>query len=263
MTRMDARTPLIAGNWKMNKLPSQAGAWLGSFIEALDGMPPAACDVLLNVPYTHLPGMAAVPQRDVVSLGAQDLSAHDEGAYTGEVSGAMLADVGARYVIVGHSERRAYHHEDDALVGRKLEAALRSSLVPILCVGESEAEREAGDAERVVLRQLDAALRDVDAPDGEPGLVLAYEPVWAIGTGKTATADDAQAMCATIRAALERRFPSHGARVRVLYGGSMKPSNAAELLAKPDVDGCLIGGASLDADQLLAIGRAAGAGGTK
>ena len=189
---------------------------------------------------------------DTVALGGQDLSQHDEGAYTGEVSGAMLSDAGASWVVVGHSERRAYHHEDDALAGRKVAAARSHGLTPILCVGERLEEREAGRAEAVVLGQLAGALVDIDVSASDE-LVIAYEPVWAIGTGKTATADDAQAMCASIRAALGERYGDVGRGMRVLYGGSMKPANAAELVAKPDVDGGLIGGASLEVEALLGI----------
>lgn len=281
---MQRRRPLIAGNWKMYKLPTEAVAWLESFQRSLAPLPHDGCDVLLNVPFTHLTSMAAAVDGDLIALGAQDLSQHGEGAYTGEVSGAMIRASGARFVIVGHSERRAYHHENDAMVNAKLRAALAAGLVPILCVGESEAERDAGTADAVVLRQIGAALSDINASlltgttgtadaakatagaaNGTAGaaarrtasLVVAYEPVWAIGTGKTATADDAQAMCATLRAALTQRFPDFGASIRILYGGSMKPGNASELLAQPDVDGGLIGGASLDQTQLLDIVQAA------
>ncbi|HKI58371.1 MAG TPA: triose-phosphate isomerase [Trueperaceae bacterium] len=246
------RRPLIAGNWKMHKLPSEATAWLRELLTRLESAPHDHCDLLLNVPFTHLAPMAELARGTAVALGAQDLSAFDEGAYTGEVSAAMLRDAGARYVIVGHSERRAYHGEDDALVNAKLARALHQGLVPILCVGEKEDERLAGDAEAVVLRQLNADLDglELDSPDA---LVVAYEPIWAIGTGRTATADDAQAMGATIRRALIQRFGGEAGRARVLYGGSMKADNAAELLAREDVDGGLIGGASLDAATLLDI----------
>ena len=247
---------LVAGNWKMHKLPSEAAAWLRDLLAAVSAIEDTAADIALLVPYTHLPGMAKLAFGGPVALGAQDLSSHTEGAYTGEVSGAMLRDVGAAYVIVGHSERRAYHHEDDALVNAKLAAASTAGIVPILCVGESRELRDAGEAGNVVLSQLTGAL-DGFAFTGPGSLVVAYEPVWAIGTGLTATAADAQEMCALIRQALERRFGQEGSEVRVLYGGSMKPSNAAELLAKPDIDGGLIGGASLDVADLLAIAGAA------
>ncbi|HET8984993.1 MAG TPA: triose-phosphate isomerase [Trueperaceae bacterium] len=272
---------LIAGNWKMHKLPSEASAWLRDLLDALAagatadaasvapvgatlgaaaGAPAGAtsgrAEVALLVPFTHLPGMAKAAFGTGVGIGAQDLSSHASGAYTGEVSGAMLKDAGATYVIVGHSERRAYHHEDDALVNAKLAAARGAGLVPILCVGESRAERDAGAANSVVRGQLSGAFAGFELDDAAE-LVVAYEPVWAIGTGLTATAADAQEMSAFIRSALRERFGAVGAGVRVLYGGSMKPTNAAELLAKPDIDGGLIGGASLDVADLRAIAAAA------
>ena len=242
----------------MHKLPSEAVHWLD---ELLAGLGPSANSLspqlLLNVPATHLSAMAAQLEGAPLELGGQDLSAFDQGAYTGEVSGAMLRDAGAGFVIVGHSERRAYHHEDDALVNAKVIAAQRQGLVPILCVGESEQQRDGGEAEAVVLRQLTGALEGVELARAEE-LVVAYEPVWAIGTGRTATAADAQQMSRTVRGALTRLYPSQADGIRVLYGGSMKPSNAAELLAQEDIDGGLIGGASLEVDDLLSIYRAAG-----
>src|SRR5690554_566218 len=234
------RRPLVAGNWKMHKLPSEAPAWTREFLAGLAGLEPLACDVALMVPFTHLAGMARVTFGTPVALGSQDVSAHAEGAYTGEVSAAMVADTGAAYAVVGHSERRQYHREDDAVVREKVARALEAGLVPVLCVGETREQRDAGRAREVVLAQL------------RGGLVVAYEPVWAIGTGLTATAADAQEMCAGVRAELADLVPG-GEAVRVLYGGSMKPSNAAELLAQPDVDGGLVGGASLSAPDLLAI----------
>ncbi|MEJ2289098.1 MAG: triose-phosphate isomerase [Deinococcales bacterium] len=244
--------PLIAGNWKMHKLPSEATAWLRAFLERLDTTPHDHCHLLLNVPFTHLAPMAELARGTAVALGAQDVSAHDEGAFTGEVSAAMLRDAGARYVIVGHSERRAYHAEDDALVNAKLRRALEAGLVPILCVGEKEDERLDGRARDVVLEQLEGDLNGIE-PTGPDALVIAYEPVWAIGTGRTATADDAQEMGAAIREEVVARYGDVGRGMRLLYGGSMKPANAAELLAREDVNGGLIGGASLDLDQLVAI----------
>ncbi len=240
----------------MNKLPSEAVPWLRALLDRLGAAPHDHCDVLLNVPATHLVPMAALARGTDVRLGAQDVSAHAEGAYTGELSAAMLRDAGASFVIVGHSERRAYHAESDALINAKLAAALAEGLVPILCVGEREDERLAGRAREVVLEQLAGDLEGIRLA-GADELVIAYEPVWAIGTGRTATADDAQEMGAAIRADLVARYPESGASMRILYGGSMKPGNAAELLAKSDVNGGLIGGASLDTDQLLSIVEAA------
>ena len=250
------RTPLIAANWKMHKTPSEAAVWLRAFLEDLGGLDPSGVEVVLNVPTTHLAVLAPIARDTPVGLGAQDVSAHTQGAYTGEVSAAMLADAGASFVIVGHSERRAYHHEDDELVGAKVRAAMASDLVPILCVGELESEREVGQHEAVVVRQLTKALEGLDLRRSND-LVIAYEPVWAIGTGKTATADDAQAMGGVVRSFLKGRFGPLADGVRILYGGSMKAANAEELLAKADVDGGLIGGASLERDQLLAIVEAA------
>lgn len=247
---------MIAGNWKMHMTPSEALTWLGAFLAALDEEPHDAVDILLNVPATHVAGLAARARGGRVALGGQDLSAHDEGAYTGEISGAMLSDAGASHVIVGHSERRALHHEDDVLVASKLRAARRHGLVPILCVGEREEDRDAGRQDDVVLGQLRTALEGLDLPSAD-ALLVAYEPVWAIGTGRTATAADAQEMCAGIRDVLRSDRPEFADGVRILYGGSMKPGNAAELLAADDVDGGLIGGASLKVDDLLAIVRAA------
>lgn len=249
------RIPLIAGNWKMHKTPSEALTWLGTFLTALDQEPLPSAHVVLNVPATHIAGLAARSRGGPVAIGAQDLSAHDEGPYTGEVSGAMLSDAGAGYVIVGHSERRALHHEDDALVAAKLAAAGRHGLVPILCIGEGEADRDAGRHHEVVLGQLRAALGGFDVASAD-SLVIAYEPVWAIGTGRTATAADAQDMCARIRDTLRDERPVLADGIRILYGGSMKPGNAVELLDRPDIDGGLIGGASLVADEFLAIVRA-------
>ncbi len=250
------RTPLIAGNWKMHTTPSTAAQWMRSLLEDLTERDLSRVELVLNVPHTHLAVLAPITEETHVALGAQDVSAHIEGAYTGEVSAAMLADVGATYCIVGHSERREYHFEDDALVRAKVQACRAAGLVPILCVGELEAQRASGEHEATVIRQLGGALDGVDVERGSD-LVIAYEPVWAIGTGKTATADDAQAMGAVVRSFLKGRYGPVADEMRLLYGGSMKPENAAELLGKPDVDGGLIGGASLKRDQYLAIAAAA------
>jgi triosephosphate isomerase (TIM) len=254
------RTPLIAGNWKMHTTPTEAAVWVRSLLEDLTADDTAqavsGCELLLAIPATHLSVLASIIRDTPIGLGAQDVSEHAEGAYTGEVSAAMLADVGARYVVIGHSERRAYHHEDDVVVARKVTAARSAGLVPIVCVGEVEAQRDASEHERVVLQQLEGALGMLDLARGD-ALVVAYEPVWAIGTGRTATAADAQAMGAVVRSFLKGRFGPVADEVRILYGGSMKPGNAGELLAQPDVDGGLIGGASLDRDAYLAIARAA------
>jgi len=250
------RTPLIAGNWKLHTTPSEAALWMRSLLEDLEGLDVSNVELLLNVPATHLAVLSPIVAGTPVALGAQDVSAHAHGAYTGEIAASMLRDVGARYVIVGHSERRQYHAESDALLRDKVLACRAAGLTPILCVGEVESEREAGQHEATVIKQLQGGLDGVDLSSGAE-LVIAYEPVWAIGTGKTATADDAQAMGAVIRSFLKGRYGPIADAIRILYGGSMKPGNAAELLAKADVDGGLIGGASLERAQYLAIATAA------
>ncbi len=247
--------PLIAANWKLHKLPSEVDAWVRELSSALDGVDLERLELALCAPYTHLPALQLALTGSDIRLGAQDVSAYDKGAYTGEVAAAMLKDVGTHYVIVGHSERREYHNEDDALVGAKVAAVLDNGLVPILCIGERLEEREAGSAEAVTLGQLGAALQDVDIKSADD-LVIAYEPVWAIGTGKTATDDDAQAMCGAIRGKLRELLPDLADDVRILYGGSMKGDNAPGLLAQPDINGGLIGSASLDAASLAKIAAA-------
>ncbi len=240
----------------MHTTPTTAAAWMRALLEDLTSQDVRDVELVLNVPATHLAVLAPIVEGTPVGIGAQDVSAHAEGAYTGELSAAMLMDAGARYCVIGHSERRQYHHEDDALVRAKALACQAVGLVPILCVGEVEAEREAGEHESTVIRQLTGALDGVDIGSSHD-LVVAYEPVWAIGTGKTATADDAQAMGAVMRSFLKGRYGPLADGIRLLYGGSMKPDNAAELLAKADVDGGLIGGASLKREQYLAIATAA------
>lgn len=246
--------PLIAANWKLHKLPSELDAWVSALHTALESVDMERLELALCAPYTHLSSLQQALAGSDIKLGAQDVSAHSAGAYTGEVAASMLADLGVRYVIVGHSERRAHHHEDDALVGAKVAAVREAGLVPILCVGETLGEREAGQAEAVTLRQLEAALAG-STPYAE-ALVVAYEPVWAIGTGKTATDGDAQAMCGTIRGKLLELIGDSAGAVRILYGGSMKGANAAGLLAQPDINGGLIGSASLDAASLAEIAAA-------
>lgn len=249
--------PLIAANWKMHKTPHEAEDWANRFKDGLSHVSTRA-EALLCVPFTHLSALHTILTDSPVALGAQDVSAHDEGAYTGEVSAGMLADLGVSHVIVGHSERREYHREDDRLVNAKLKRVLKHEMVPILCVGETLEQREGGQAEEVVLAQLEADLDSVTLK-GADALVVAYEPIWAIGTGRTATAEDAGEMCAEIRGALANLYPDHASGVRILYGGSMKPNNATELLAQPDINGGLVGSASLEVDSLLALLEAAGA----
>jgi triosephosphate isomerase len=247
------RRKLIAGNWKMNGSLA-ANAALLEGIKAAIGEP--ACDVAVCVPAPYLAQCGALLSGSAVALGGQDVSMYESGAYTGEVAAAMLHDFGCKYVIVGHSERRAYHAESDAAVAKKAMAALNGGLTPIVCVGETLGEREAGQTNAVVGRQVDVVLDALDS-EGVCGLVIAYEPVWAIGTGKTATPGMAQEVHAMIRARLAAKSADAAATVPVLYGGSMKPENAKELLAMPDIDGGLIGGASLKAADFLAIVKAA------
>lgn len=243
---------LIAGNWKMNGSLAANEA----LIQAMRlGLPAGlACRVALCVPSVYLAQAQGLLAGSGIDLGGQDLSAHASGAYTGEVSAAMLREFGLRYCIVGHSERRQYHAENDALVALKAQQALAHGITPIVCVGETLAEREAGVTEEVVKRQLAAVVHVNGHCISE--IVVAYEPVWAIGTGKTASAEQAQAVHALLRAQL-RAATSHADRVPLLYGGSMNAANAAGLLAQPDVDGGLVGGASLKASDFLSIIAAA------
>ncbi|WP_238122630.1 MULTISPECIES: triose-phosphate isomerase [unclassified Xanthobacter] len=248
-----SRRILIAGNWKMNGLRASKSE-LRAIVAGIDRPLSAAVDVLVCPPATLLAGFAADVAGSPIMLGGQDCHAAVSGAHTGDISAEMLKDAGAVAVIVGHSERRADHGEGDAVVNAKVKAAWRAGLLPVVCVGETLAEREAGDAAAVVSRQTRQSI-----PDGATAatLVVAYEPVWAIGTGRTPTPEDVAQVHATIRAVLTERFGAEAAGVRILYGGSVKPDNAAVLLAIPDVDGALVGGASLKAGDFLAIARGA------
>lgn len=243
---------LVIGNWKMNA--SSAGN--EALLRALGaGLPnPLECGVAVCVPMPYLAQARALCAGTGIAVGAQDVSPHAQGAYTGETSAAMLADLGVRYVIVGHSERRQYHHETDAVVAEKARAALGAGITPIVCVGETLAEREAGRTEEVVKRQLAAVVHINGHCISE--VVVAYEPVWAIGTGRTATPEQAQAVHAVLRRQLHAAS-ENDKRVCILYGGSMNAANAAELLAQPDIGGGLIGGASLKPQDFLSIVAAA------
>jgi len=245
------RRKLVVGNWKMNgSHPANA-----ELLAGITAARPFGCDVAVCVPFPYLSETAVALAASEVRWGAQDCSAHEQGAYTGEVSAAMLAEFGGRYAIVGHSERRQYHGETDQLVADKAKAALAKGVTPIVCVGETLAQREAGETEAVVKRQLSAVIHTLAHCAGE--MVVAYEPVWAIGTGKVATPEQAQAVHALLRAQLKAATP-HADAMKILYGGSMKPDNAVSLLTQPDIDGGLIGGASLKAADFVAICRAAG-----
>ncbi len=247
------RRKFVAGNWKMHGSRSMASALVAEIVAAM----PGHADVAVLPPFPYLAGLAEAHVGSGLSFGAQDLSEHEgQGAYTGEVSAAMLSELGASWVLVGHSERRQYHQESDELVARKFAAALAGGLTPILCVGETLAQREAGETEAVIARQLRAvlALNGVASFDTA---VIAYEPVWAIGTGRTATPEQAQQVHAFIRSQLAAEDVMISRLTRLLYGGSVKPANAAELFAQADVDGGLIGGAALVAADFLAICAAA------
>lgn len=244
------RRKLVVGNWKMHGSRAANAQLLAGLKEA----GPWNADVAVCVPFLYIAEAALALTGTSIAFGSQDCSSHEQGAYTGEVSSAMLADVGCRFAIVGHSERRAYHAESDQLVADKAKAALAHGVMPIVCVGETHAEREAGQTEAVVKRQLAAVIHTLGHCCGE--MVVAYEPVWAIGTGLTATPEQAQAVHAVLRAQLHAAT-DRSSVMRILYGGSVKADNAAELFSQPDIDGGLIGGASLKAADFSAICRAA------
>ena len=239
-----SRRALVVGNWKLNGSRSANAQLLAAVLQAR----PFGCDAAVCVPFPYLPETAVTLAGSDLRWGAQDCSAHDSGAYTGEVSAAMLAEFGCRYAIVGHSERRALHGETDQLVADKARAALAHGITPIVCVGETREQREAGQTDAVVKRQLSAVIHALAHCAGE--IVVAYEPVWAIGTGLTATPEQAQAVHALLRAQL-RAATARADAMTLLYGGSVKPDNAAALFAQPDIDGGLIGGASLKAADFI------------
>jgi triosephosphate isomerase len=251
------RLPLMAGNWKMHENHFEAIALVQKLAFTLTDKDYKFTEVAVLPPFTALRSVQTMVDGDKLKIvyGAQDLSAFDSGAYTGEISGSMLAKLGCTYAVVGHSERRQYHGESDDVVNAKLKAALRNSLTPILCVGEPLPVRQAGEQVIYTLNQLDGSLAGVPA-EAVAGLVVAYEPVWAIGTGEVATPDDAQEACAAIRGRISAIHGAEtGASVRILYGGSVKPGNIAPIMAQQDVDGALVGGASLDAVQFAQICR--------
>lgn len=249
------RKPLIAGNWKMNLNHLEAIAVAQKLVYSLDDKDYDAVDVAILPPFTDIRSIQTMVDGDRLRLqyGAQDLSPDASGAFTGDISGSMLAKLGCTFVAIGHSERRAIHLEDDALVNRKIKAALAHELTPIFCVGEELAIRESGAHVSHVIRQVRAGLEGFHKPELKK-IVIAYEPVWAIGTGKTATPEDAQEVCAAIREEIEQIGSSEiAANMRILYGGSVKSANIAEIMKQPDVDGALIGGASLDPEELAKI----------
>nr|WP_206322719.1 triose-phosphate isomerase [Streptomyces sp. HNM0575] len=247
----------MAGNWKMNLNHLEAIAHVQKLAFALTDKDLAAVEVAVLPPFTDLRSVQTLVDGDKLKIkyGAQDISAHASGAYTGEVSGPMLSKLNCSYVAIGHSERRQYHAEDEPLVNAKVKAAFQYDLTPILCVGEELPVREEGNHVAHTLAQVDGALKDVPAEQAAT-LVIAYEPVWAIGTGKTCGAEDAQEVCGAIRARLAELYGQDVAdEVRIQYGGSVKSGNVAQIMAQPDIDGALVGGASLDADEFVKIVR--------
>ncbi|MCS6710600.1 triose-phosphate isomerase [Brachybacterium sp. EF45031] len=252
---MTTRTPLMVGNWKMNLDWTQAQALVEELGDLLKGHDSSSVEVAVLPPFVDLRTVQVVVDAGKlpIAYGAQDISQHESGAYTGEISGAMLTALGCTFVAVGHSERRQYHGEDETITNAKVKAALAAGLTPILCVGEPLEERKAGNQVEYTLAQLKGGLQGL-SPEEAAKVVVAYEPVWAIGTGEVATPEDAQEVCGAIRETLGSEFSAEVAdSVRVLYGGSVKSSNVAEIMAKPDVDGALVGGASLKADEFAKI----------
>jgi triosephosphate isomerase (TIM) len=251
------RRPIMAGNWKMNLNHYEANGLIQKLAASLTEQQLADVEVAVLPPFTDLRTVQTAIDGDKVKIvyGAQDISQHKGGAYTGEIAGSMLAKLGCTYVLAGHSERREYHNEDDALVNAKVKAAFASDLTPILCVGEGLPIREQGTHVTHCTTQIDAGLAGL-TPEQVKQVVIAYEPVWAIGTGKTATPEDAQEVCGAIRARLIESYGAEvAAAVRIQYGGSVKAANIAQIMAKPDVDGALIGGASLDPEEFASIVR--------
>jgi len=246
------RKPIIAGNWKMHKTPGETGPFVRELRERLGGSE-LNCEVIVAPPFVCVPAAVDAASGSAIAVACQNLHWEDQGAFTGEISGAMIKDAGCTHVIIGHSERRQYFDETDESVNRKVAAALRHNLTPIFCLGETLAEREQGRTFDVVRRQLSSGLGDI-RPSEPARFVIAYEPVWAIGTGRTATPEQAQEVHAFLRAELVGLFGADVARhVRVLYGGSVKPSNAEGLLACEDIDGGLVGGACLHIDDFIGI----------
>lgn len=246
------RKKIVAGNWKMNTTLNEGVGLAKDVNDALKNVTPK-CDVIIAVPFTHLAPVSQVIDQTKLGLGAENCADHKSGAYTGEVSAPMVASTGAKYVILGHSERRQYYNETSETLREKVRLALDNNLTPIFCIGEVLEQREDGSYFEVVKAQIEEGLFNLDATEFGK-IILAYEPVWAIGTGKTATDDQAQEIHAFIRKTIEDKYGKEVAEnTSILYGGSCKPSNAAQLFAKPDVDGGLIGGASLDAESFMGI----------
>ena len=249
------RQNMIAGNWKMNGTSDSVKTLIDGVVSGLSA--DQKCDVVVCAPYVYIPAVVSATASSAVKVGAQDVSEQDSGAYTGEVSGEMAKDVGCEYVIIGHSERRSLYGETDEMSALKYMAAQKHGLTPIFCIGELLEERENGTTEEVCARQLDAVI-DAAGVASLANAVIAYEPVWAIGTGKVASPEQAQEVHAFIRNKLAKLDSAIAEKVQILYGGSMNPGNVADLIAQPDIDGGLIGGASLKAEDFLALCQAAG-----
>ena len=248
------RKMMLVANWKMQGNCADLAALASAIIVGANGLS-EECSWVVCPPFPYLPGLSELLQSSVVALGAQNVSEHESGAYTGEVAASMLKDCNCQYVIVGHSERRQLFQERNQLVADKCQAAVNAGLAPIICVGETLEQRQAGLTHKIVQEQLEVVLSLQDNPGKLKEAVIAYEPVWAIGTGQVATAEQAQEVHAGIRAQLSELDEKLAATMRILYGGSVKPGNAAELLAMPDIDGALVGGASLKAESFIEIGR--------
>ncbi|MGI6450711.1 MAG: triose-phosphate isomerase [Desulfitobacteriia bacterium] len=247
---MSNRRRLIAGNWKMNKTSPEARDFATAFLEKVGDV--TDLDMVVCAPYTALPVLKEELEESIVHIGAQNMYHEPQGAFTGEISAAMLKDLACTYVILGHSERREYLKEDDELIAKKVKAALEAGLIPILCVGENLALREGGKALAFVRGQVEKDLVELE-PAELRKVVIAYEPIWAIGTGKTASAQDAQEMCSAIRSTLAGIAGTVAQEIKILYGGSVKSGNIAELMAQPDIDGALVGGASLEVPEFAQL----------
>ena len=249
------RKPIIAGNWKMYKSFDEAVSFVDSVLDKIPSN--EKVDAVICAPAIYLPTLVQVASESDLAIGAQNMHYENEGAFTGEISPSQLASIKADYVILGHSERREYFNETDEAINKKVKAALAHNIVPIICCGETLEEREAGTTEKIVAAQITAALEGFTAQEVEH-MVIAYEPIWAIGTGKTATADDANQVCGAIRSVVENLYNAETAQaIRIQYGGSVKPENIVELLSKEHIDGALVGGASLQAESYLKLLEAA------
>jgi triosephosphate isomerase len=249
---MMSRRLIIAANWKMNKGPAETGEFLSAFLPEAEALT-ASCDVVVAAPFVSLPAAAAALENSAVALSAENASEYDNGAYTGEVSVAMLKEVGVKHVILGHSERRSIYRETDAVINAKMKKVLEAGLKPIFCIGETLEERESGKLEEVLRTQVSGGLKDITEADLLES-VLAYEPVWAIGTGVTASPQQAQDAHAFVRSVLADLYGAEvAAQIRIQYGGSVKPDNSAELMGQEDIDGALVGGAALDPQSFLGL----------